>query len=159
MRGVDLKALESRLDKLECCCVREIPLTEGEPIGAPTNNQIFRFDQSTGILYYWDGDSWENYNLTVVTSSVTESGAATLSFGAAGHYIFTGTTATWSLPTISAALIGTEYSIKNRGSGDLTIDVTGGGTTIYDFAAVTNIVIPAGEAREITQDSTYWNIH
>lgn len=90
---------------------------------------------------------------------MVESAAPTLTLGAAGHYIFTGTTSTWSLPTVSPALIGREYSIKNRGSGGLTINVTGGGATIYDFAVETSIIIPAGEAREITQDSTYWNIH
>lgn len=86
------------------------------------------------------------------------SAAATLTLAQSGFYSFSGTTATWSLPTIAAGLIGTRYEIKNRGSGNLTVDVVGGGTTIYDAAAVTSIVIPPGDARTLIQDSTYWNV-
>lgn len=74
-----------------------------------------------------------------------------------GAYAFTGSTATWTLPTPSVA--GQAYYIKNRGSGSLTINATGGGAVIYDTGAVTSISIGAGGGRYIWWDGTFWNVN
>jgi hypothetical protein len=60
--GKQISDLEERLRRLECCCIKEIPRTSGEPTEAPPSNQVFAFDPDTGILYYYDGDSWEVFS-------------------------------------------------------------------------------------------------
>lgn len=91
-----------------------------------------------------------------VEESVTVSSASTLSMGSSINYIASGTTATFSLPTGASNLIGRVYKVKNRGSGNLTVDVTGGSSTIYDTSPVASIVISAGAYREFIWDNTYW---
>lgn len=90
--------------------------------------------------------------------SITVSAASTLSMSSTINYVASGTTATFSLPTVTAGLAGRVYKVKNRGSGNLTIDVTGGGSTIYDTSAVSSIVISAGGYREFICDGTYWDV-
>ncbi len=85
------------------------------------------------------------------------SAAGTLTLGAKTIYVFSGTTTTWSLPAISGTTDRT-YFIKNRGSGAITLDVTGGATVIYTTSAVASFTINAGEAYIISNDGTYWNI-
>lgn len=87
---------------------------------------------------------------------LTTSAAASLSLSTAGVYVFTGTTTTASLPTVAASLIGQEFRIKNRGSGNVTVDVTGGASTIYDTSVVSSLVIAAGGYRDFILDGTYW---
>lgn len=94
----------------------------------------------------------------LITTSVTSS-AGTLSLTTATFYVFNGTTTTWSLPTISAANNGRTYIIKNIGSSNITLDVTGGGATIYDTAPVTSITIAAGVSRTIISNSVYWTVN
>lgn len=89
--------------------------------------------------------------------SITESSSSSLNLTTSINYIFTGTTGTFSLPTVDAGIKGRRYKIKNRGSGNLTIDVVGSGTTIYDTAAVASVIIAAGASAEFVLDTTFWN--
>lgn len=91
-------------------------------------------------------------------NTVEVSTESTLTITRGGFYVFSGTTGTWSLPTGTPALTGTIIEIKNRGSGGLTVNVADGSTTIYNTSLVSSIVIPAGEARRLLFDGTYWDV-
>lgn len=82
------------------------------------------------------------------------SAAATLNITNTQFYVFTGTVATWSLGATPTA--GKWHTVKNRGTGILTINVTGGGATIYSTAAVTSVTIAAGSSLNFKGDGTYW---
>lgn len=88
--------------------------------------------------------------------SIVVSAAGTVSMTTAINYVASGTTATFSLPTGGATILGRVYKVKNRGSGSLTIDVVGGSATIYDTAPTTTHVVAAGSSREFIWDGTYW---
>lgn len=111
-------------------------------------------DNGTTVFSIADGGTITSSagKLSLCTST---SGAGTLSLGNCVNYSFTGTTTTWSLPSI-AGNTGVEYRIKNRGSGDITLNVTGGGAEIYDTAAVTSITVTPGSAYTLINDGTYW---
>jgi hypothetical protein len=68
--------------------------------------------------------------------------------------VATGTTATWTLPAL-AGLSGVQFVIKNRGSGDLTVQ-RAGADQIYDTAAVSSITVAAGAKAKLINDGTYW---
>lgn len=120
-------------------------------LGIAGNNDVQEvgLDSSLAIINGVLGSSGKQ---AVVTSS-----AGTLTLAASGFYSFTGTNTTWSLPTIAAGTTGNTYDIKNRGSGNITLDVIGGGSTIYDTSAVASITILPGEAIRIGTDATYHN--
>lgn len=90
---------------------------------------------------------------------VSSSGTVTLeaSVHSVAEYVATGTTATYTLPTPATTLIGFTFSIKNRGSNNVTVDVNGGGSTIYDASAVASVIIAAGESRSFTYDGAFYN--
>lgn len=79
-----------------------------------------------------------------------------ITMGAATYYSFSGTTATWTLPTLAASN-GFTYFIKNRGSGNLTINTNAGGNDIYDTATVNTITVSAGASVILHNDGTYFN--
>lgn len=66
----------------------------------------------------------------------------------------TGAAATWTLPALSTNL-GREYTIKNRGTGDLTIQ-RAGSDNLYTTSAVTSITIAAGASARVINDGAYW---
>lgn len=72
------------------------------------------------------------------------------------HYVFTGSTSTWTLPAVSGTA-NVIYYIKNRGSGVLTINTTSG-NEIYETAAVATINVSAGAALVLFSDGTYYNV-
>lgn len=71
-----------------------------------------------------------------------------------GAYVFSGTTATWTLPAVSGNT-GVAYWIKNRGSGTLTLS-RAGADNLYDTTTRTTISIAAGASARILNDGTYW---
>lgn len=96
---------------------------------------------------------------SVFTYNLVESSAGTLTIYTEGTYVATGTTSTFSLPTpTGSSRKGTIVYIKNRGSGNLTVNVTGGGSTIYTTAAVASITIAPGDGETLIADTTYWNL-
>lgn len=71
-------------------------------------------------------------------------------------YTFNGTTATWTLPPISGN-IGVSFNVKNRGSGNLTIQ-RAGSDNLYDTSSVTTFVVAAGASCRIVCDGGFWNV-
>lgn len=69
-------------------------------------------------------------------------------------YVFTGTTATGTLPVV-AGNTGVSFTIANRGSGNLTIQ-RAGSDQLYTSSAVTSITVAAGSSVRIVNDGTYW---
>jgi len=91
-------------------------------------------------------------------ASVSSAGTLTLAHGI--DYVFTGTTATYTLPAISATTTGRAYqiTIKNRGSGLLTVNSAAGGNDIYTTSAVSTFTISAGSSATLMPDGTYFNL-
>lgn len=84
------------------------------------------------------------------------SGAATLTLAITySHYVFTGTTTTWTLPAVSGNT-DIRFAIKNRGSGAITLNSAAAGNDIYTTSAVNTMTINAGEAYILHNDGTYW---
>lgn len=83
-----IKEILRRLNTLErkCCCPNGLPETTGIPEGEPTNNQNVMIDPVAGIIYYWDGDSWESHISSESASNglTIESGDVVLGDDAAG---------------------------------------------------------------------------
>jgi hypothetical protein len=96
---------------------------------------------------FYNGTNWTDFII---------SSAATLTIKYGVDYVFTGTTATYTLPAISATILGRQngIKIKNRGSGTITLN-TATGSTLYTTAAVATINIIAGAACELMPDGTY----
>lgn len=98
-------------------------------------------------------------SLGLKPKSTVISGASATLDTTASTWVFSGSSpTTWSLPTIAAGNTDTIYHIKNRGSATITLQVTGGGTTIYNTSAVTSISITAGQGCIVASDGTFWNI-
>jgi len=101
-----------------------------------------------------------NYYATAATVSpaVIVSSAGTLTVAYGRDYVFTGTTSTYTLPAVSAgnATRSDIITIKNRGSGNITLN-SNTGSTIYDGSAVSSITIAPGSAVTLVQDATYFN--
>lgn len=72
----------------------------------------------------------------------------------ASLYIFNGVTATWTLPDV-VKYTNRIFKIKNRGSGNLTLQ-RGGTDKIYTNAAVNSVVIAAGGSYTVQSDGVYW---
>ena len=90
---------------------------------------------------------------TMVVSS-----AATLTLALSTDYAFSGTTAVYTLPAITASAGGLyQITIKNRGTGTITVNSAAGGNDIYDTAAVNTIAILPGAAVTLMPDATYFN--
>ncbi len=91
-----------------------------------------------------------------ISTSVVTSAAGTLTLdSSATTYVFTGTTTTWTLPAVSGHT-GWSFRIKNRGSGNLTLQAAGS-DNIYSTSAVSSVVIAAGDKTvTIDNDGTYW---
>lgn len=105
------------------------------------------------VLIVTDGTYWLPMYST--STRLVTSAAVTLTLARAGHiYVFTGTTTTWTLPAVSAST-GVSFTIKNRGSGAITL-ARAGTDSIYDTAAQTSLTIAAGATVRLTCDGTYW---
>jgi len=87
--------------------------------------------------------------------SVAVSSAGTLTLGNSHSYVFSGTTTTWTLPSVSGNT-GVIYFIKNRGSGNITLNSSAGGNDIYDTSATSTITIAAGASKILQNDGSFW---
>jgi len=105
------------------------------------------FSKTTGTTDIFNGVTWSGF---------TTSAAGTLTLKYGNDYVFTGTTATYTLPSINAALVGRQNAIKikNRGSGSITLN-TATGSTLYTTTTASSITIVAGAAVELLPDGTY----
>lgn len=103
-----------------------------------------------------DANFDDNVTAPQVRTGTTVSSAGTLTLSTATNYIFSGTTTTWTLPGVGIS--GRTYYIKNRGSGDITLNALGFSTTIYSTSAVATITIAAGASVILIDDGTFWNV-
>lgn len=93
-------------------------------------------------------------NFAVVISS----GTATMDIDYT-YYVFTGTTATFTLPAVAAANTHAVFNIKNAGTGTLTINSSAGGNDIYDAAAGSSLLIAPGSARQLVLANSLWYVY
>lgn len=115
--------------------------TAGTNLTITQNRSIF----ATGISH-----------MELMANGVFEGSSSSVSMEEKGHYIFIGTTATYTLPDRNS-YFGAIYFVKNAGSGILTVQ-RGGSDQIYDTSVVTSIAIAPGEARIIIAGSNYWYV-
>ena len=122
-----IKDLEQRVRSLQSrCCCKSFGLTDGEPSGAPTNGQEFLGDPATGIIYYWDGNSWEVYS----------SGG-----GGGGDFYFEVTRAAAETAISGDLLIpGALYKITDR--GDRGIFLTAISTNQFSTEGIRVMLVP-----------------
>ena len=74
------------------------------------------------------------------------------------NYIFNGGTGiTWVLPNVSTYQ-NSNYFVKNRGSGSLTITGTFP-NQLYSFMPINSFIINSGEAYIFNSDGTYWEVN
>lgn len=92
---------------------------------------------------------------TLLTPTLVSSAAGTLTLATGIDYEFTGTTTTWTLPAPSASLNGRAYqiTIKNAGSGSITLN-SASGSQIYDTSLVASLTITAGSSVTLMPDGT-----
>lgn len=113
-----------------------------------------------GAIEY-DGTELYETNSTTVRGNVivvrlNSSSAGTLTLATTyTHYVFTGTTTTWTLPAVSGTTSHVFY-IKNRGSGAITLNAAAAANEIYSTAAVNTLTINAGESIMLLSDGTYF---
>lgn len=93
-----------------------------------------------------------------LSSAVTVSSAGTLSLSYGKDYSFTGTTATYTLPAISGTKNSRtdQITIKNRGTGLLTVNSNAGGNDVYSTVAIATFTLSAGSSITLMPDGTYF---
>lgn len=100
---------------------------------------------------------WTTFNNKMTAYSNTLSAAGTLNLTTAGYYTFNGTTTTWTLPAVSGNT-SVVFFIKNRGSGDITLNSNAGGNDIYVASLVSSVTIEPGNAFTFYNDSGAWTL-
>jgi hypothetical protein len=92
-------------------------------------------------------------------TNVTVSAAGTLTLSGGNQvYIFSGTTATWTLPSF-AGNVGSNLILENRGSGNVTVNAASG-DHIYFNSSITSMTIAPGGSLPLINDgavSGFWN--
>lgn len=81
--------------------------------------------------------------------------SSSLTLFVGGAYVFTGTSVTWTLPAVNGTS-GRIYYIKNRGSGNITLNADSGSNEIYDSAPTNTITITPGNSARLVSDGTYF---
>lgn len=114
---------------------------------------ILTRNTSTGVV--------EKIASSVLVHPISRSAAGTLSLSYGADYVFTGTTTTWTLPAVSATLTGSTYmiTIKNQGSGNITVNSNAGGNDIYTTSAVNTFTVSPGGACFLINDGTTIAFH
>jgi hypothetical protein len=93
----------------------------------------------------------------VSKSTTSSAGTLSLTVGTSQYWYFTGTTATWTMPTVAGV---TDYIIhlKNMGSGNITLVSNGGGNDMYDASATNSITVTPGTSMSLHNNGTYWAV-
>ena len=111
-----------------------------------------------GINYILQGDAIGGAWRIIGQSAqglVTESAAGTMTLAYFSTYVFTSTTATWTLPSL-AGNPSRVYNIINAGSGNLTVQTSGSDNIWTAGSTSTSITIAAGSSRRVTAGTTNW---
>lgn len=117
------------------------------PIG--TAGQQLRVNSGATAVEYF------NPNLAPISVSSAGTGNITNAFRG---FVFTGTTATWTLPPV-ASNTGFIFFIVNKGSGNITLNSNVGGNDIWEGGSVTNTktIIP-GETYRVLCDGVNFDL-
>lgn len=114
---------------------------------------------ATNKLYIKKDESPTGAWTFVGVQTGTTSGAASLSVDINKEaQVFTGTTATWTWAPVANNLWKRIF-IKNRGTGNLTINSNAGGNDFYLTAPVNTLTVAAGTAIILINDGTYWSVN
>lgn len=89
---------------------------------------------------------------------VRTNSSVTLDYG--NNYVFFGSTAIFTLPVVSGAIMGNNnaISVKNRGSGNLTVKCNGSSNSIWTDSPTNSITIAPGEAYIFLPDGQYFSL-
>ncbi|MBX3253910.1 MAG: right-handed parallel beta-helix repeat-containing protein [Chitinophagaceae bacterium] len=121
---------------------------------------LFGFNNGTGIktMYQFNGTAWEKFYTpsNLIDLNVNSFSSVTVS-GANRDYVHTGGASTWTMLAIAGNTKNYIY-IKNRGTGNITLNSNSGGNDFHDSIAVSSIVIPPADAVRLLNDGTYWNV-
>jgi hypothetical protein len=116
------------------------------------------YNQGEEVTMRSDGANWVIESIMKGGLTTSSAGTLTLSYGK--DYIFTGTTTTWTLPAVASTVFGrpNAITIKNQGSGAITLNTSGGGNDLYTNTSVNTITINAGESAFLLPDGTKINV-
>lgn len=130
-------------------------------VTAPVGSMFLRTNGGAGTTLYIKesgagNTGWRRHGSGI--ASVDAGATLTLEYG--NDYFFSGTTATWTLPAINANIAGRDNSItiKNRGTGNLTVNTDGGLNTMFTTALTNTIILSVGDAVVLMPDGTILNI-
>jgi len=125
-------------------------------LGTTRNGNIW-YD-STANVYKGIVNSVVETFLTV--GALVTSSAATLTLSHDVDYVFTGTTTTWTLPAVNASVTGRANAIiiKNRGTGNITLNTNGGSNVLFTTSLVNTLTISVGDSVTLISDGTYFNV-
>lgn len=115
--------------------------------------------QAGFMAYNSDINGLEIYNGINWTGGIVVSSASTLTLSVGTDYIFTGTATVYTLPAVSTTTIGrmNQITIKNRGTGTITLN-SASGSTIYSTTALSTYAIAAGGSLTLMPDPNYFNV-
>lgn len=132
--------------------IADAQITSSVAVGVPDDAFSSTWNASTNV-------PTKNAVYDLGTNSI-RSAAGTLGLSYGADYTFTGTTTTWTLPALNANSKGRWYmiTIKNAGSGAITLNSNAGGNDIYSTALTNTFTINAGESYIIMPDGTQLNI-
>ena len=116
------------------------------------------YNQGEEVTMRSDGANWVIESIMKGGLTTSSAGTLTLSYGK--DYIFTGTTTTWTLPAVASTVFGrpNAITIKNQGSGAITLNTSGGGSDLYTDTSGNTITINAGESAFLLPDGTKINV-
>lgn len=111
--------------------------------------------RDTGRLYRWSGSAYQLIGTSDVAPVLIASGATTLD----RNYrlaVFNGSSPiTWTLPAVSGS-VGLFITIKNRGSGTLTV-ARQGSDQLWNTSPVNSVTVAGGGASlRLACDGVYW---
>ena len=87
------------------------------------------------------------WSIAVIRPAATRSSASSLTLAYGNDYVATGTTATYTLPAISATANNSDYRIyiKNAGSGTVTLNTNASANVLYTTALVNTYSLRRGQ--------------
>ena len=125
-------------------------------LGTTRNGNIW-YDSTANVCKGIVNSAVETF-LTV--GALVTSSAATLTLSHRVDYVFTGTTTTWTLPAVNASVTGRANAIiiKNRGTGNITLNTNGGSNVLFTSSLVNTLTISVGDSVTLISDGTYFNV-
>jgi hypothetical protein len=95
--------------------------------------------------------------ITFDAETVVSSAASLTMKSPTRYFIFTGSASTWTLFALTEGLLNRPINIKNRGSGNITLNTFSGGNDIYKTSALNTLTIGPGSSMTLIYDGTFFN--